>query len=154
MTMISTIPFTINFFSIIFISSGTYVQKSMLFLFIVIIIITHFILFYFLFFRNVRTEINAAELHAVLLPFGEITFCNFIGQESMLQILTGSSILMTSSIFMKRTNALQLKLYFMCASFLLYFYFTLHSIHLLDIRTFFLFNRFFLMFIFLLLIFF
>ena len=40
--------------------------------------------------RNVRNEINAAELHAVFLPFGNITFCNFIGQETLLTVLTGA----------------------------------------------------------------
>ena len=40
-------------------------------------------------FRNIRNEINAAELHAVFLPFGSIEFCNFIGQETLVPSLTG-----------------------------------------------------------------
>lgn len=39
--------------------------------------------------RNIRSEINAAELHAVFLPFGPIEFCNFIGQETFVPSLTG-----------------------------------------------------------------
>mmetsp|Transcript_12071 Transcript_12071/g.11712 ORF Transcript_12071/g.11712 Transcript_12071/m.11712 type:complete len:526 (+) Transcript_12071:948-2525(+) len=34
-------------------------------------------------FKNVRNEINAAEFQAVLSPFGDITFCNFLGLESV-----------------------------------------------------------------------
>jgi hypothetical protein len=36
--------------------------------------------------RNIRNEINAAELHAVFLPFGSISFCNFIGVASVLAL--------------------------------------------------------------------
>jgi hypothetical protein len=39
--------------------------------------------------RNIRNEINAAELHAVFLPFGAISFCNFVGQQSVIPALTG-----------------------------------------------------------------
>ena len=62
----------------------------------------------FVFFRNVRTEINAAEFHAVMLPFGEITFCNFIGQESILPVLTGAITVRSALIEYKNsTNAME-----------------------------------------------
>ena len=48
--------------------------------------------FIFLNTRNIRNEINAAELHAVFLPFGAIVFCNFIGQESTYSSATGPVI--------------------------------------------------------------
>ena len=48
--------------------------------------------FFFLEIRNIRNEINAAELHAVFLPFGAIVFCNFIGQESTYSSATGPVI--------------------------------------------------------------
>ena len=57
-----------------------------------------FILVFCLILRNIRNEINAAELHAVFLPFGAIVFCNFIGQESAYPSATGPVIVRSALI--------------------------------------------------------
>jgi hypothetical protein len=55
-------------------------------------------LFFWLILRNIRNEINAAELHAVFLPFGAIVFCNFIGQESAYPSATGPVVVRSALI--------------------------------------------------------